>query len=215
MGKQEKKLIPAKTVVKALITGFVSYGILISFIVVACVLVINHFIGSIETANTKLLALTLPLLGGFFLYYLSHTTCRLSTIDLFSKCKTESKNYKDIFGKMNAFFLILTIVVILLANVLLILRITNTEQSIEIASKTYSRDFSPEFTEYLTNKMVADYNEHKTELIVSSIITELALVISFISLIPFQQKLIEQYNESGRRSKPKAEKKKPERLKEE
>ena len=199
---EEKKIIPAKTVVKALITGFVSYGIVIGFLLFTIALVVNTFVYNIPNANQKVLAFSLPLLFAFILYFSIHSICRLSTSDLFNKCKTESnEELTKITSKMNLFFLICVITLVIISNSLLMLKLSNERKSIDIASQTYSTVFSENFTSNLTNEMLADYNEKKNQTLASAIILELSLVVSFISLIPYQKKMILEYNDSGKRVK--------------
>ena len=59
---KEKKLIPAKTVVKALIKGFVSYGIIIGFLLLVIALTLFTSISSISGENQKILSITIPTL---------------------------------------------------------------------------------------------------------------------------------------------------------
>ncbi len=194
MSKTTKKAIPASTVIKALITGFVSYGVLLAFIVIACYLGINRLISKLPQANIEVLEITMPLIWAFVIYFLSHAICRLSTVDLFSKCKTDKNNYPEITNKMNTFFIIFAIVIMLFGIALLMVRFSNTEASINLMSNQYLQVFSKEFTTSLTNKMIEDYNNWKVQAIIATVIIEVAILVSMISLIPFQQKLLEQYN---------------------
>ena len=98
---EEKKVIPAKTVVKGLITGFVSYGIIIGFLLLVVALIFSTTISNISDANQKVLSISLPLLFAFILYFVIHSICKISTIDLFKKCKTNSENLPEISQKMN------------------------------------------------------------------------------------------------------------------
>ena len=41
--------------------------------------------------------------------------------------------------------------------------------------------------------MIEDYNNWKVQAIIATVIIEVAILVSMISLIPFQQKLLEQY----------------------
>lgn len=199
---EDKKIIPAKTVVKALITGFVSYGIVIGFLLFTLALVVSTFVYNIPNANQKVLAFSLPLLFTFVLYFSIHSICRLSTSDLFKKCKTENnEDMQKITSKMNLFFLICVIVLVIISNCLLMLKLSNERKSIDVASQTYSTVFSKDFTSNLTNEMLADYNEKKNQTLASAIILELSLVVSFISLVPYQKKMILEYNDSGKRAK--------------
>ena len=102
---------------------------------------------------------------------------------------------------MNLFFLICVIILVIISNSLLMLKLSNERKSIDIASQTYSTVFSENFTSNLTNEMLADYNEKKNQTLASAIILELSLVVSFISLIPYQKKMILEYNDSGKRVK--------------
>lgn len=197
---ESKKLIPSSTVVKALITGFVCYGILVGFVLMLieffCYNTINF-----ETSNTKVLIISLPLLFAFVQYFAIHWVCRLSTADLFEKCKTKASNIDEIQPKMNLFFLVCVIVLVIAFNAILILRLSNTRQSIELVSAQESQVFSTEYTEILKSEMLASYNEQKNKDLMIFIISELSLVVSFFSLIPYQKKLILEYNETGKRVK--------------
>ena len=198
---EEKKVIPAKTVVKGLITGFVSYGIIIGFLLLVVALIFSTTISNISDANQKVLSISLPLLFAFILYFVIHSICKISTVDLFKKCKTNSENLPEISQKMNLFFLVCIILFVILSNCLLVLKLSNERKSIDVASETYNQVFSDNFTKTLTNEMLADYNETKNQTLVSAIIIELSLVVSFFSLIPYQKKMILEYNDVGKRIK--------------
>jgi hypothetical protein len=200
-----KKEIPAKTVVKALITGFVSYGIIISFLLFVVESVAYNAIDSAST-NAKILVISLPLFFAIIQYLIIHLICRLSTIDLFKKCKTKSDNLTYIVKKMNLFFLICVIFLLVVLNFILYFGLSDLAQSIEIASAQEAKVFSEEYTAILKDNMLADYNEQKSMSIVIFFITELSLLISFMSLVPYQKKMILEYNETGRRIKNDEEK---------
>ena len=102
---------------------------------------------------------------------------------------------------MNLFFLICIILLVILSNCLLVLKLYNTRKSIDVVSETYNQVFSDNFTQFLTNKMLAEFNESKNQTLVSTVIIELSLVVSFFSLIPYQKKLILEYNDVGKRVK--------------
>ena len=106
---------------------------------------------------------------------------------------------------MNLFFLVCIIIAVIVSNCLLILKLSNERKSINIASEQYSTVFSDDFTHNLTNEMLADYNETKNQTLVSAVIIELSLVLSFFSLIPYQKKMISLYNDVGKRVKTDSE----------
>ena len=192
---EEKKFIPTKTAIKGLITGFVSYGIIIGFLLFIITIVFNNAINNLSSVNHNILSFSLPLLFAFILYFVIHTICRISTLDLFKKCKIKSEEIKQVSQKMNLFFLICIIIFVILCNSLLILNLSNQRKSIDLVAEQYKQVFSDNFTDNLTTKMIADYEEEKNRTIASSIITQLSLVISFFSLIPYQKKMILEYNE--------------------
>ena len=202
---EEKKIIPAKTVVKALITGFVSYGIVLGFLLFVIAILFTAGISSLPNVNYKVLSISLPLLFAFVLYFVIHSVCRLGTADLFKKCKTETGNLSSVTPKMNLFFLVCIIIAVIVSNCLLILKLSNERKSIDIASEQYSTVFSDDFTHNLTSEMLADYNETKNQTLVSAVIIELSLVVSFFSLIPYQKKMISLYNDVGKRVKTDSE----------
>lgn len=202
---EEKKVIPAKTVVKGLITGFVSYGIVLGFLLFVIAILFTAGISSLPNVNYKVLSISLPLLFAFVLYFVIHSVCRLSTADLFKKCKTKTENLSSVTQKMNLFFLVCIIIAVIVSNCLLILKLSNERKSIDIASEQYSTVFSDDFTHNLTNEMLADYNETKNQTLVSAVIIELSLVVSFFSLIPYQKKMISLYNDIGKRVKTDSE----------
>jgi hypothetical protein len=145
-------------------------------------------------------------LCGLFIYFLTHVICKLSTVDLFSKCKTDKSNYTTINKRMKVFFLVMTIVLVIVANIILCVKILNTESSISIASSQYSQVFSKEFTNDLTSKMIADYDIHRTQTMISTIITEVAIILGLMSCVPLQERLLKQYNDTTKEPVAKEEK---------
>jgi hypothetical protein len=208
-----KKEIPAKTVVKGLITGFVSYGIILAFLLFViesvCYSTIDY-----TSSNARVLTISLPLFFAIIQFLVIRLICRLSTVDLFKKCRTKSDNLDYIEKKMYSFFIILAIIILVILNFILYFGLSNFAKSIEIASTKEAKIFSEEYTKILKNEMLANYNEQKSRDIVIFSITELSLILSFVSLIPYQKKMILEYNEIGRRVK-KDDKKVKEKTKDE
>ena len=203
--KPAKKDIPASTVVKGLITGFVSYGVLIVFIALACGIGLNYLIARLPNPNTKVLMFSIPILWMVISYFLCHIICNLSTSDLFSKCRTDKKNYKEIFDKMTVFFVVLAMVMYLLLNILLLTRVVNSRASVDIAREEYSQVFSKGFTDELTQKMLTDYTLKKDQMVLSSMLLQVGIVAGLVSLVPLQKKLIEQNNQVPKEKKAKEE----------
>lgn len=94
MERVELKEISAKTTVKAIITGFVSYGIIAIFVCLLIFAIGDHFLSNFSGNITQGLYITLPLLAAIMLYFIIHLICRISTYDVLKKCKVDPKNYK-------------------------------------------------------------------------------------------------------------------------
>lgn len=195
MKKEEKKEITTRTAVKAIITGYIAYGILVGFIMFVVGIVVNWCLGLLPNANNNILMVTVPLIGVVLLYMVLHVVCKMSIHDVFKKCKTNPNNLQKIISRMNLFVIICIIIDVIASVGILLINFNNQEQAIEIASYKYSSIHSEQFTSELTNEMIREYSEAKTRTIVSTIILELGMVVAWLSVIPLQKKLIIGYNE--------------------
>ncbi len=191
----EKKEISARTTVKAIVTGFVSYGIIANFLCLLVLAIVNYFLSSLSGNFTNGLYITVPLIAIILVYFIVHGICRISTYDTFKKCKTSPENYKKIVKFLNIFFMLCIVLSIIIFLGLLYLNLEYQVKSIELSILQYKQNFSQEFTDYLKNEMIDAYNVSKNNAITSTIILEIGFMISFISLIPYQRKMILKYNE--------------------
>lgn len=191
----EKKEISARTTVKAIITGFVSYGIITIFICLLFFAVGNYFLKQFSGNTASGLYITLPLMSVIMLYFIIHAICKLSTYDVFKKCRTSSDNYKLITKALNIFFIICIILSIALFLSLLYLNLEYQLKSMELASIQYREVFSEDHIKILQSEMNTVYDESKTNLTKSTVILVIGLSLSFLSLIPYQRKMILRYNE--------------------
>ena len=82
MERVELKEISAKTTVKAIITGFVSYGIITIFICLLIFAIGNYFLSQFSSTAAQGLYITLPLIAAILLYFIIHLICRISTYDV-------------------------------------------------------------------------------------------------------------------------------------
>ncbi len=190
----EKKEINAKTTVKAIITGFVSYGIIVIFICLLVFAIGNYFLSQFSNTTSRGLYITLPIIAIILLYFIIHLVCRISTYDVFKKCKTNPENYKTIVSTLNIFFIICIILSIILFLSLLYLNLDFQLKSIKLAELQYKEVFSDEHINLLKHQMYNIYNESKINLTISTIILEIGVSISILSLIPYQRKMILKYN---------------------
>ncbi len=191
----EKKEISARTTVKAIITGFVSYGIIINFLCLLIIAIGNYFLKNVPGSTARGLYITLPLMAVIIIYFIIHIICRLSTYDVFKKCKTNPDNYKNIIKYINIFFIVCIFLSIILFLGLLNLNLQYQAKSIDYAVLKYNEIFSVEHTNQLKEEMLSTFNNSKENLTTSTIILELGFAISFLSLIPYQRKMILKYND--------------------
>lgn len=191
----DKKEISCRTTIKAIITGFVSYGVITIFVCLLLLAIANHFLSNIITSNISGLYITLPLMASLIIYMLAQLLCKLSTYDVFKKCKTNPNNYKRISKYLTIFFVICIILSIVLFLSLLYLNLQFQAKTIEYTVLKYKEIFSAEHTQMLQDEMINVYNISKVNLTRSTVILEIGFTISFLSLIPYQMKMIKKYNE--------------------
>lgn len=191
----EKKEISCRTTVKAIITGFVSYGVIAIFICLLLFAIGDYFINNIISSTINGLYITLPLMASLIIYLLTQLLCKLSTYDVFKKCKTNPENYKKINKYLTIFFVICVIFSIVIFLSLLYLNLEFQAKTIDYTVLKYKEIFSEEHTAALEQEMQDAFNISKTNLIRSTVILEIGFTVSFISLIPYQIKMIKRYNE--------------------
>ncbi len=190
----DKKEINSKIVIKSLINSFVCYGILCIFLCLFILSIVTYLLKGFSGTVASGLYITLPLMAIIILYFIVHSICKVSTYDVFKKCKTNPDNYKDIIKNLNIFFIFCIIISIILFLGLLYLNLEYQTKSIELAELKYKEVFSQEHINILKSEMLNTYNESKTNLIISTVILEIGISISFLSLIPYQRKMILRYN---------------------
>ena len=190
-----RKEISAETVVKAIVTGFVSYGIIIFVICILIGTVADQILNNIPIKESYNLYITVPLLASFFIYFIIHLICRLSTYDVFKKCKTDVENYSVITKYLSLFFIALIFLTIVVFLSLLYLNLKYQIQSIALAELQYESIFSNEHTGQLMREMEESFNKNKINSINSTIILVLGVTLSTLTLIPYQFKMLKRYNE--------------------
>ncbi len=192
MNKQE---IDSKDVVKSIIIGFIAYGIIATFLCLFILAITTFYMNELNISNIRGLYITLPLMAVILLYFIIHSICKLSTYDVFKKCKTNPDNYKDIVKYLNIFFIICIVISIISFLSLLYFNLKYQVLCIEFDTVKYKEVFSDEHIKLLRSKMENNYYESKTNLTIATNILEIGIAISFLSLIPYQRKMIVKYNE--------------------
>ena len=195
MNKEEKKEISLATTVKAVITGYVAYGILIGFIVYIVSILVNWCVSILPNVNMKVVSISVPLLASFFLYFIVRGICKLSIHDVFKKCKTNPENLPKAITRLNLFVIIAIVIYIMATISIMMINFSNEQKSIIVSSYQYKTIHSEEFAASLTNEMLKQFEEEKNNTIISTIILELGMTVSLFSVIPLQKKLITEENE--------------------
>lgn len=193
---EKKKNIDAKVAVKGLITGFVSYGILIIFLFFTLAIFIAWLIGNNIDAfyNYNLVKYSLTIIGGFILFFFIRLICKLSTIDLLNKCKIKKDDINKVASKMNIFFICFTIFLLIIIITSLLARFNLQKSEIQLKDAKYHSTLPYEFAETLTDSLIKDYQIQKSHTILQTTILEIGVILGIFSLIPTQKRLLEKYN---------------------
>ena len=191
---KEKKDILPKTAIKALINGFVSYGILLLFVFLSVVVVITWAVdNNKEIIKYDVLKYTLPSIAAIIIFFLVRATCRLSTFDLFKNCKIEEKEITNVCTKMNLFYICLIGFSVITIIIYLMTKFTNDRVQISRDIMIYS-EVNSAYAQEKESELIYEYEKNKSDVIIETMIIEMGLLIGIFSLIPKQKELIERYN---------------------
>ena len=192
----KKKSIIPRTAVKGLINGFVSYGILLIFIFLTIVIFTTWLVeNNKDVIDYNTLKYSLPILAAFLIFFLIRATCRLSTFDLFKKCKIEKKDIDSVCNKMNLFYICLVAFSVIVIILYLIVRFSNEKLLITRDLSQYSPSSSlSSYAEEREQELIKTYEDNKANTLTQTIIIEMGLLLGIFSLIPNQRRLIERYN---------------------
>ena len=190
----EKKEISTRTTIKAIITGFVSYGIIIMFLGIIAYAFIYTFLNKFSGSTAQWLHITIPLILAILIYFIIHGVCKLSTYDVFKKCKTNPENYKTINKYLTLFFILCIILSMMLFLSWLYLDTTYQYQYIQ--SRILNLRSAPDaYVNKVSTELFNKYNESVLNAVTSTVIVVTAITLSFLSLIVYQEKMIKKYNE--------------------
>ncbi|MCI8277739.1 MAG: hypothetical protein HFJ46_07555 [Clostridia bacterium] len=194
----EKKEITSKTAVRAILTGFVSYGIII-------LIIFKVFSGFIQktalnnfSIDKRIVYISLALLYSMVILFTMHMLCRLSTYDVLKKCLIKKEDVDIVSKKLGKIFIVFIIASIILTLVYLYFTLMYEakiqKQSLLIAEMNYNKTYSEDFVSKLKNEMISDFYTYRANIIAYTFILELGFCISIIAIIPFQKLMIEKYN---------------------
>ncbi len=191
----EKKLIDTKTAVKALINGFIAYGVLIIFLFLAIVVFVSWQINQYKDyVDYDTLKYSLPILAAFLSFFLVRLICRLSTYDLFKKCRVNKEDVDKISMRMNLFFIGCVVFSVVLILIILTVRFNNQKININQSREIYYTQYSESFAEYLTLEMISDFQMDRATTLIQTIIVEFGLLFGLFALTGTQKTFINRYN---------------------
>lgn len=197
--KKEKKVIPEKTVVRAIITGIVSYGLLIWFLIAILIVLLKYLSQNIAVQNQLTLNCILSLVGFILIFFLVRLTNRLANFDLFKKCKFNKEKESYVLKKLNLFFVVCAIFFAIAITTGFYIKFSNERINMDISYNQYcidlkgSKNYTALVKEYKNNL----YDEYKLNLMNTlsfALIISIGSVYSILALIPYQKRMLEIYN---------------------
>lgn len=172
------------------ITQFLSYTVLFTFVFVVITLFLKY---AAQDINNPYLSASLSVIGAILIFNILHFICKSSTLDSFKDATLRKEDEKKFLQKMNLFFVICIFISITLSIGYIILDKTIYMYAISQAYSTYSI-----ISDSLTADVIANiHNMYQKSLAcktISTIIIELSLVTSFISLIHYQENVLKKFN---------------------
>ena len=190
----DKKEILPRTAVKALINGFVAYGILLLFIFLTIAIFTTWLIKNNKSAvDYNTLKYTLPLLASFLIFFLVRATCHLSTFDLFKNCKIKKEEIDGVCTKMNFFYVCLIAVSVATIILYMIMRFSNERIQVDRDLIRY-RESNSIIAEEKEAELIQEYEGNRANTLIQTLIIETGLLLGIFSLIPNQRRLINRYN---------------------
>jgi len=190
----EKKSIVPRTAVKALINGFVAYGILIFFIFLTITIFTTWLVdNNMDRVNYDVLKYSLPLIAAFLIFFLVRVTCHLSTFDLFKNCKIEKEEVDGVCTKMNFFYICLIAFAVAAIVLYMIMRFSNERIQVDRDLIAY-RETNSILAEEKEKELIEQYEANRANTLVQTMIVEVGLLLGIFSLIPTQRRLINRYN---------------------
>lgn len=192
--KSERKSILPRTATKALINGFVAYGVLLIFIFLTIAVFTTWMVeNNKDVVNYDVLKYSLPLMAGFLIFFMVRATCRLSTFDLFKNCKIEKDEVDNVCTKMNFFYICLIAFSVAIIIIYMITRFSNERIQIDKELMLYKQT-NYTLIDEKEEELISNYEQNRANTLVQTLIIEMGLLLGIFSLIPNQRRLIELYN---------------------
>lgn len=190
----EKLEIPSEKAIKLIILKFVSYAIFCCFILTFFSFLYSYILSSISASHVITVTACISLMLAIGIFYLSHLLCRASTFDTFKLQKISKESEKVVLRRLNACFMLFVIFSFVFSFFILKYSINSLETAAEISIGQLSSTFSEDYTKDVTNKIMDRLQTDKTAVFIQYFILECSIVVSSISLVPYQKKMLKLYN---------------------
>ena len=150
---------------------------------------------SITQAKPLLFSFFVATLIGVGIVILNYGVCKLSSIDVLKKAKLSNHLIKKSSSSMGTFFLSMMVIVVLFLNYSLLMTIITEKNALMYTKLELSTsDFSDTTAQALFEKEVASYELDKKATIIRTLVIEFAFIVSYITLMPYQEKMLLKYN---------------------
>ena len=191
----EKKEVSVNTVVKSIITGFASYGIIFYISVLLILVIAGRLTANVSSLKNENIKIVISVIFAVLCFIIVRFTCRVSTMDVFKKCIMNPESNMRVGKKMTLFYVICVILCMFTGLMLLNLNLKYARAEIAYYRVFNSQVFSQELVDMKEQEMNAKYDVDKDYMVKTSVIVEIGLVLGFLSLINYQGKMLEKYNE--------------------
>lgn len=186
----EPKETNYKDILKTNIILFLCYSVIMTFLFIFVTIIIKYALADVSSIA---LSIVLSLISAILIFNLIHFICKSSMIESLREISMNKENTENFTKKMNLFFIICAIFSIIICLGYLFIDSIIFSNAIQKAYTQYNF-ISPEFAEKLVNNIQKNYYSTFWNKTISTIIIELSLVVSFFSLIPYQEKLLKKFN---------------------
>ena len=199
----EKKEISEKVAIKAIITSYVCYGLILFFL---CNILKNIIQTAVLSSNLTIvtvnkLGFLLPAIFGILISFLIHILSRVCVLDVFRKCKVNPDKINYIVRNLRVFFIIIMFGSILYSFLTLYIVLNQDTTAMQLAIIENKNIFSPQHITNLTTVMIQNFVKFRSYAYKDAFISEIFIIGSFLSIGSMQKKLITEYNSINIESK--------------
>ena len=197
MEKIVKKEITERTAVKAFINGFVSYGLIFSFVILIIIAFIRLVTQNLKITNEFNYMIINSILKSIIFFFLILFVCRISTFDVLKKCKLKISEIDSIKSSMTKFFIICCVFSLMVFSFNLSIKYLNMQNDLyQVSTSNYEtfKDSDLNIAASLTNIEISKKKDSWFKYKVCSCIVETTIFASCLYLISYQKKMIDLYN---------------------